>query len=62
MGSHELYFYVWALYGKTENLKYVALRLHQNECLAAEVFVDLEKQMKNFIQNLGEQFSLTLKG
>jgi hypothetical protein len=62
MGSRELYFYIWALYGKTENLKYVMLRLLQNECLGAEVFVGLEKQMKNFIQNLSEQMSLTLKG
>jgi hypothetical protein len=46
MGSRELYFYVWALYGRIENLKYVTLRLHQNECVAAEVFVQLEKQMK----------------
>jgi hypothetical protein len=62
MGSRELYFYIWALYGKTEKLKYVTLRLLQNECLGAEVFVGLEKQMENFIQNLSEQMSLTLKG
>jgi hypothetical protein len=51
-----------ALYGKTKNLKYVMLRLHQNECLVVEVFLVIDKQMENFIKKLSEQLSPMLKG
>jgi hypothetical protein len=46
MRNREFYFYVWVLYGKTGNLKYMRLRLHQNYCLDAEVFVVVHKQLK----------------
>jgi hypothetical protein len=62
MRNCKLYFYVSALYGKTKNLKYMMLRLHQNECLVVEVFLVIDKQMENFIKKLSEQLSPMLKG
>jgi hypothetical protein len=62
MRSCELYFYILVLYGKTKNLKYMTLRLHQNECLAAEVFLVLYKQIKKIIKILSEQLAHMLKG